>query len=587
MSPLLFILLTACIIDVIVTDPAITKAAKGKQEVAAYMDDYKTHAPTKKSADLITNTLSGAAGELGLSLNIRKCGIYNTQLNQNHDEQEENENEEIDLPFLPIVREGYKYLGLEQLERDTNLNASKVEEMVLERSGEIFNSKLAPAQKVLLFNSTVIPAAVYITGNLYPKEKRASTLKRCSDMDKMVRKILVQKNLLGKTSSRNIVYIPTYLGGLGIKSILRETEIQYARRGVYLKYHQHMSDTNSRYERLQRAGWRNPLTDADFVFQKYNVDLPQKTTDESVTDYCRKVTKIISGKQLQILTADWSSSMHYGRLVMGERENIKFPALQDLRIDDWMATTIRSAAEEQIWGLGANPSRRRKCRLHCNVDETAYHVISSCITPAYTTRHDGIVHQILKSILYSTAAPQDIQSQLKYGQSSLVVEYMWGDRQVKIRAGIKIPTDPVLYHNRPDIIVYLTKPDNVYVLEIAVAHLQNIHLQEDIKKVRYSKNSTIHVNHSNYNTIPRNYNLIGALERMYRCPTKLGVLVFGALGEIVEGPVFKDALKMLNKLGIKEKRLQGLLNQCSLTAANSSAKIIMRRLGMPTNPNCE
>ena len=51
-------------------------------------------------------------------------------------------------------------------------------------------------------------------------------------------------------------------------------------------------------------------------------------------------------------------------------------------------------------------------------------------------------------------------------------------------------TDPELHHNQPDILVILTNPSIVYVLEIAVSHLQNIRIQEQVKKLRYSKNST-------------------------------------------------------------------------------------------------
>ena len=221
---------------------------------------------------------------------------------------------------------------------------------------------------------------------------------------------------------------------------------------------------------------------------------------------------------------------------------------------------------------------RKKCRLDCNADETAYHVVSSCLIPEYTIRHDTIVYNIIKSILQGTVAPDEIKSQLKYGKASLVAEYNWGERQDKIRAGVTTMTDPELYHNRPDIIIILTNPSVVYVMEIAVAHLQNFHLQEKIKNTRYAKNSSIHITKDNYNNVSRDYNLLEALERMHKCPVKLAVLVFGALGEIVETSDHKNALKILGYLGINAGRMKGLISQCSFNAATSSAKIIMRRI---------
>ena len=127
---------------------------------------------------------------MGLSLNIKKCGVYSKDIKKiQEDLQEETETDEEDIPFLPVIREGYTYLGIHQLERDTPLNAAQVKEMALAKTAEIFNSKLAPSQKVSLFNSKVLTATVYTTGNLYPNESRASTLKRCSDNGKFQQEI--------------------------------------------------------------------------------------------------------------------------------------------------------------------------------------------------------------------------------------------------------------------------------------------------------------------------------------------------------------------------------------------------------------
>ena len=48
--------------------------------------------------------------------------------------------------------------------------------------------------------------------------------------------------------------------------------------------------------------------------------------------------------------------------------------------------------------------------------------------------------------------------------------------RIKIRLGVKVQTDPELYHNRPDILLITMNPDNVFIIEIAVAHLQKIKL---------------------------------------------------------------------------------------------------------------
>lgn len=100
------------------------------------MDDYKCNASSKQAMKTFTAELKKALAEIRLSVNLAKCRIYC----RNGIEQQED-----DAPFLPEIKEGYKYLGLDQLERDTeNLTTQNFE----------------------LFNSTIIPAIIYVMLNI-------------------------------------------------------------------------------------------------------------------------------------------------------------------------------------------------------------------------------------------------------------------------------------------------------------------------------------------------------------------------------------------------------------------------------------
>ncbi|XP_050295823.1 uncharacterized protein LOC126735768 [Anthonomus grandis grandis] len=136
-SPLLFKLVTAGIIHNIKNNPAINKTAKGKQEIIAFMDDIKCHAPTKKAIDLISKELEQSALEIGLKLNLGKCGFYSREAS-NHEENDS-------APFIPQVREGYKYLGLHQLERDTLENYESIQGKISEKLMEVVKSDLTTA----------------------------------------------------------------------------------------------------------------------------------------------------------------------------------------------------------------------------------------------------------------------------------------------------------------------------------------------------------------------------------------------------------------------------------------------------------
>ena len=148
----------------------------------------------------------------------------------------------------------------------------------------------------------------------------------------------------------------------------------------------------------------------------------------------------------------------------------------------------------------------------------------------------------------------------------MVSDYSWRNRKVKVRTDVKIQTNPALHHNRPDIVICLTNQNKVFVLEIAILHLRNIREQEQLKKVRYKKNSQIEIMPQNYKDAPRSLNIWEALDRMYKAPVKFGVLVLGALGDIQRTEDHVESLTILNHLGVH--RVQWLLKNCSVMWSN-------------------
>ncbi|XP_045470576.1 uncharacterized protein LOC123677890 [Harmonia axyridis] len=220
----------------------------GRFHILAFMDDFKCHTSSKKGLKTLTQELERSTAELGLRLNTEKCGMYSRVTEPIKEEE---------TPFLPAVRNGYKYLGIEQLERDTTTNFETVSMKAIQTTEQIFKSSLTTPQRAHLFNSTVIPSIIYVMGNLYPDEKRATTLKKCRDLDKEVRKILIKENIKGKTTSNDHVYLLTNKGGIGLRSIEVETEIQMVKKGIYVRSHPEMQATCKSYEALKRGDGEN------------------------------------------------------------------------------------------------------------------------------------------------------------------------------------------------------------------------------------------------------------------------------------------------------------------------------------------
>ncbi|XP_044751627.1 uncharacterized protein LOC123311629 [Coccinella septempunctata] len=411
-------------------------------------------------------------------------------------------------------------------------------------------------------------------GNLYPDEKGATTVKNCREVDKEVRKVLIENNIKGKTTTNNHIYLPVSRGGQGMKFIEVEAEIHMVKKGVYIRSHPEMQEAHESYIQLQGSGWRNPLSDHDFVSTKYGCP-DVEYTQTKITKNCKTMKKHIEKPFYEQLEKEWIMNMHYGRIFVKEQPNIELPAYTSPLMDSWRFSLLHSAAEEQVHGLVAILGRRKNCRRGCSQSETAYHVSSACIQDAYNTRHDYVVHWVLKSLLSGLNAPEDIQ--LQFGKATLSVDF-FGMRRVEIRAGTEILTEKRIHHNTPDTYLHLYDPEEIIILEISVAHLQNYRLQEKIKKVRYSVNGSAHIDHTNVDEACRDLNLMGELRSTYRCPVHLGVFVVGCFGEIVTTEEHKNIRKILIKIGINNLKMRILINRSSYSVAVSTSNIILKHL---------
>ena len=69
------------------------------------------------------------------------------------------------------------------------------------------------------------------------------------------------------------------------------------------------------YERLKNAEWRNPITDGDFVFEKYRIVVPDKEESTTLQEYIRKIVKVVEEKQDKLLFEEWTDSMMNARIV--------------------------------------------------------------------------------------------------------------------------------------------------------------------------------------------------------------------------------------------------------------------------------
>lgn len=382
------------------------------------------------------------------------------------DEEEEDTEETM---FIPKIRKGYKYLGLVQLEKDLpEENFTKLEEKMLSKTKMIFNSKLTTLQKRKLFNTAVIPAGIYITGNIFPSERVTTTIKRASELDMKIRKIAVNENLKSRPTSNSRFYLPQNLGGMGFRSLEVETCIQYVRRYAYLMCKEEMQEARKAFEVLNKGKCRNPISDFKYVKEKY------KLTDIKMEKLnYREVANIwikeIKQKDLELRKKEWSKAMNYPKQVLQFQESVDFPGLSSRKLDSSKASLLAASSEEQVFFKAKTYSTKGKddqtCRFGCNEIESNYHVVTSCKYHSYTRRHDMVVYNILKRLKEKYKLDGDLQ----YGRSV----FNGKKEKIRIRSGHKFLTEQPLVNNKPDIVITMKegKKKIMYILEMSIPHI--------------------------------------------------------------------------------------------------------------------
>lgn len=289
-SPLMFVLVTAFIAHEVKASPEVNAAARGRQEILAYMDDIKLHAATKKGLAAAIGCVRECANEVGLEMNNKKCGVYTTCA----EEMEEGEEggaavEREDAAFLPRIRDGYKYLGIIQLDLDTEINIDLIKEKTLAKVRDILSSKLAASQKIYLISSTAVSAATYVLGNSFSAKKRTTIMRICKELDTVIRRLLVELKMKTYTTSTASVYLDRDRGGLGLRAIADEVELHHVRKGRYLELHPDLETARQRFLKLGKGGYKNPITDLGQILEGHGLEREPGGDGTAVSDRVRKL----------------------------------------------------------------------------------------------------------------------------------------------------------------------------------------------------------------------------------------------------------------------------------------------------------
>uniref|UniRef100_A0AAF5DMQ7 Reverse transcriptase domain-containing protein n=2 Tax=Strongyloides stercoralis TaxID=6248 RepID=A0AAF5DMQ7_STRER len=582
-SPLWFILASGSIIYQMKNNQDLRKVTKNKGRIIGYMDDLKWFSPNQEGMKLGSKILKESALELTLHLNEKKCGYYNES-----DVTDENEKQF----FIPKIRKAYKYLGLMQKDKDVEENYEILEEKLKERTRKILSSHLTTHQKQMIYNGSVVTSAVYVLGNLSPKESIESTLKKANNLDIQLRKIAVSEKVKVRQMSNSRYHLPERFFGMNFRSIKTETCIQFIRRFCYLMSSPDLEEARKNFEAMDKGGCRTPISDFRYVAKKYKLSTPKNFTN-GYREVTKELIEAVKKIELKEKLNDWSKAMTYPKLVLKYEKEISYPGIRSLKLSSDKLAFLSAASEEQIFLKAKNFSTTGKgienCRFGCNKPETNTHVTSNCKQHQYAGRHDIITWNVLKKIMEK----YDIKEKLEFGSAVVDIE----KENIKITAGRKILTEKKIYYNTPDVVLYVKEKEKVkkiIVLEVSVPSLTKYCWQQQWKRIKYCHNSVNKLEEFNANKekepeeikniklemIPRNINLINILKTNYKIDNvQFYSIVVGTYGELVfNEETLKTKQMFLTELKFSKTEYNKLIRDISYSAMASTARILAKHL---------
>lgn len=136
-----------------------------------------------------------------------------------------------------------------------------------------------------------------------------------------------------------------------------------------------------------------------------------------------------------------------------------------------------------------------------------------------------------------------------------------------------------MHHCKPDIYVHLTNPDEIYIFEVAVSHIQNLRNQEKLKTLRYKVNSVANVERFDQQ-VTRDLSLVGEVLKAHGyCAVTFAVCVLECFGEVVATEEFRKFQKvMTERLRTTQRDWRHMIRKASYSVVASTSSLLMKRV---------
>jgi hypothetical protein len=479
----------------------------------------------------------------------------------------------------------YKYLGMEQefLAKHT-IAWDRVAEKCLQKSRCLWKSDLTFRQKVEVHNTTVIPSLTYVSANLIKGSgKFDSQLTKGEQLDKKIRRLLIEEKVRYKSNVRSRLYLTSENGGCNLKSIRDSIEETTIYTWAYLCTRGDLKPSLNLFQNMANRGKRSIVSDALAIPKSYNIEAENDLDTSIVTiDHVqftkpKKLAQYVVKKMKDVNTRrrldEWKDLELAGRVIHEKHKIDGATSFLWLHVRCLSSVGVRNilAAQEGCLLTRVHPACRSKnnspeCRICNGPQETIEHVISCCpkwLRTLYIDRHDSVA----RNIYYVVCTKYD----LKPPHYTQKVDSVKENENVKIYWNQPVQSRAIIRHNKPDIIVFDKIKKTALVIEVAVSWFTGIEKQINIKTNRY----TVNGNWDQELTLPypRGANLVSELSSQGWKVTFIPVVV-GATGEVLSG-LKTEIGKCLN---LNVKATLNLIERLQRSAILGTSRIVKNHL---------
>uniref|UniRef100_A0A915AZ71 Reverse transcriptase domain-containing protein n=1 Tax=Parascaris univalens TaxID=6257 RepID=A0A915AZ71_PARUN len=550
LSPLLFVLCMSPISFALNETAQPYRSGAGQRSGTAfslghqfYIDDLKIYAPNRQELLKAIKIVHGISTVIGLDLNTEKCAQahYLPKAKGKEVENEVNVETEVKVPILGI-RQSYRYLGIDEKFLATKDALQRFEESLYYRGSMIFRSQLTWRQMVNAFLSIALGGLRYgflNTNGSGPRLQEAK--KKAREMDVRVRELLAASKCRFRKSIADRLYVSRSQGGYGLKSVESLLEDTIVATFSYVALGPEMAPQYHLFESLTKRGKRTPITDGQKILTQYGIGIHIEDEERSVkvdnrtfhepTHLVRYLTAQMNQCRDRRYFERWKNAPMAGRFPRNDGIDYR---LSCLWIEKALVSSIiiRNAFAVQEGNLmahataaGGTQVANKLCR-HCHSDlETVAHIVSNCqkwLPNLYIDRHDSVARNVYFAIC------------VKYGLS--IIHYsnqippVAENESAKVLWNMEIRTKSLLFHRRPDILIFDKVRRRILVIEISISGMYGMKQQLSIKTNRYTVNS-MKLNEESSTPYPPGPNLVRDLQETYRQEVRFYPLIVGVCGE--------------------------------------------------------